>query len=78
MNSGEGLILNVTHARHVSALGGHFVFSYKKDKQTFVSEVTFVDSKWPTLFCESKQESKDGKSESKSEDKKNEAVSKGL
>jgi len=66
MNSRGGLTLNVTHHRHVSALGGHFVFSYKKDKQTFVTEVSFVDSKWPTLFCENKPE------------EKHEAVSKGL
>jgi hypothetical protein len=54
-NSGEGLMLNVTHYRHVSALGGHFVFSYKKNKQTYVTEVSFTDSLRPTLFCDERQ-----------------------
>jgi hypothetical protein len=51
-NKAEGLVVNVTRDRHDSALGGSFIFSYKKQFQTFVTQVSFVDSKRPDLFCE--------------------------
>ena len=55
VNAKEGLSLNVTRERHDSAVGGYFVFSYKQDKQTFISAVNFVDSGRPDLFCEDKR-----------------------
>ena len=51
-SKGEGLIVNVTRDRHASALGGSFIFSSKKDSQTQITQVTFVDSRRPDLFCE--------------------------
>jgi hypothetical protein len=51
-NAKEGIKVNTTRDRHATVLGGHFVFSAKKDTQTFLSQVTFVDSKNPQLFCE--------------------------
>jgi hypothetical protein len=51
-NSKEGLVVNVTRDRHDSAVGGHFIFSYKKGKQTYISQVSFTDSKRPDLFCD--------------------------
>lgn len=51
-NAKDGLVVNVTRDRHVSALGGFFVFSYKKTRQTFVSVVSFQDSGHPELLCQ--------------------------
>jgi hypothetical protein len=48
----EGFEVNVTRDRHISALAGHFVFSYKKNNDYFVSQVTFNDSSHPELLCE--------------------------
>jgi len=58
VNAKEGIEVNVTRDRHVSVLAGHFVFAYKKDKQTFLSQVTFADSKRPDLFCEEDRQNK--------------------
>ncbi len=55
VNAKEGLVVNVTRDRHDSAVGGHFIFSYKKDKQTYISQVSFTDSKRPDLFCEANE-----------------------
>ncbi len=52
VNNKEGIEVNVTRDRHISVLAGHFVFSYKKDKQTFLSQVTFTDSKRADLICD--------------------------
>jgi hypothetical protein len=52
VNDKTGIEVNVTRDRHVSMLGGHFIFSYTKDKQIFISQVTFTDSRRPDLFCE--------------------------
>jgi hypothetical protein len=48
----EGIKLNTTRDWHSSVIGGHFLFSAKKDTQTVVSRVTFRDSAHPELFCE--------------------------
>lgn len=50
-NKKDGLTVNTTRDRHVSVLGGNFVFAHKKDKQEFVTQVTFTDSEKPELFC---------------------------
>ncbi len=51
-NEKMGLKFNTTRDRHITALGGHFVFSNKKGRQIFLTQVTFTDSKNPALFCE--------------------------
>lgn len=48
----EGIKLNTNRNRHVSVLGGHFIFSTKKGTQVFVTQVSFNDSKNKFLFCE--------------------------
>lgn len=50
--SGEGLKVNTTRFRHLSVLGGHFVFSSRQSRQVFVSQVTFTDSRATNLLCE--------------------------
>jgi hypothetical protein len=50
--SPQGIKVNTTRDRHTTVLGGHFVFSVKKDSQTFLTQVTFTDSKNSQLFCE--------------------------
>lgn len=52
VNAKDGIEVNVTRDRHISVLAGHFVFSYKKEKQTFLSQVTFTDSKRADLICD--------------------------
>lgn len=47
-----GLMVNTTRDRHLTVLGGHFIFSLEKAKQTYVAKITFKDSKKPVLFCE--------------------------
>lgn len=50
-NAHEGLKVNTTRNRHLSVLGGHFVFAAKKGGQTFTAQVTFDDPRFPELFC---------------------------
>lgn len=47
-----GLKVNTTRDRHVTVLGGHFVFSAKKQSQTFTTQVTFKDPRHPDFYCE--------------------------
>jgi hypothetical protein len=58
MNPKEGILLNVTRDRHVSAVGGTILFSYKKNRQLFVSQVTFTDSRRSDLFCDQEKTEK--------------------
>lgn len=51
-NNESGIKVNTTRERHTTVLGGHFVFSAKKDNQTFLTQVTFVDSDNKNLFCD--------------------------
>lgn len=48
----KGLLINTTRLRHLSVLGGHFVFVGKKEKQIFLSQLSFKDSKNSEMFCE--------------------------
>lgn len=52
------IALNTTRQRHLTTLGGHFVFAFKKDKQIFLSKVTFKDDRAPEYFCDTRTESK--------------------
>lgn len=49
---GEGLKVNTTRERHLSTIGGTFLFSAQKAGSTLVAQVTFKDSKHQNLFCE--------------------------
>lgn len=49
-----GLLLNTTRLRHLSVLGGTFVFAHVIGKEVRLSQITFKDSKNPKYFCESK------------------------
>lgn len=46
-----GLEVNTYRKRHVTLLGGTFVFSLKSDGYHYISQVTFVDSQSEALFC---------------------------
>lgn len=48
----EGIKLNTNRDRHISVIGGSFLFSYKNDRQVFVTQVTFKDTVNKHLFCE--------------------------
>ncbi len=47
-----GIKVNTTRDRHLSVLGGHFLFSAQKGNTIYVSQVTFKDSTKNHLFCE--------------------------
>ena len=49
---GEGLKVNTTRNRHLSLLGGHFVFATKKNGQNFLAQATLKDSRFEALYCE--------------------------
>jgi hypothetical protein len=44
--------VNTTDFRHLTTLGGHFVFSSKLKRQVKMAQVTFKDSKNPEYFCD--------------------------
>lgn len=48
---GEGLKVNTTQERYLSVLGGTFLFSAKKDNEVHLTQVTFTNSQFPSLFC---------------------------
>lgn len=48
----QGLKVNTTRERHVTVLGGHFLFSAIKGNTVYISQVTFKDSEHKNLFCE--------------------------
>ncbi|WP_413295114.1 hypothetical protein ACLSU7_08545 [Bdellovibrio sp. HCB185ZH] len=49
---GEGLKVNTTRERHISVLGGTFLFSAEKGDTIYVAQVSFVDPEHGNLFCE--------------------------
>lgn len=49
---GEGLKVNTTRNRHLTLLGGHFVFATKKNGQNFLAQATLKDSRYEALYCE--------------------------
>lgn len=51
--AGGGLKANTTRNRHLTVLGGHFLFATRRDSQTnFLAQVTFTDSRHKNLLCE--------------------------
>ncbi len=60
-----GILLNTTRLRHLSVLGGTFIFANVIGKEVRLSQVTFTDSKNAKYFCDTKAEVKpEAKSES--------------
>lgn len=51
LNSGEGIKFNITNNRHVSALGGHFVFVQSDKDKVYLSQVEFKDSQNRDYLC---------------------------
>lgn len=49
---GPGLPFNTTRDLHVSALGGHFLFSWSAGDATTVTQVKFFDSTKPQYSCQ--------------------------
>ena len=47
----DGFEVNTTRNRHLSVIGGTFFFAQGPQ----ISQVTFFDSRYPQLFCDSKQ-----------------------
>ena len=45
------LDLNTTRHRHLSVLGGHFLFLVETETNWIVSQLSFYDSERPDLFC---------------------------
>lgn len=50
-NKGLGIKLNTTQKRHLSVIGGSFIFALNDGKHLSMSQVTFEDSKFQELFC---------------------------
>jgi hypothetical protein len=63
-----GILVNTTRLRHLSVLGGSFVFANVTGKEVRLAQVSFKDSKNPKYFCEVKstpsQKSEEAKDES--------------
>ena len=53
-NSAHGIKANTTRQRHTTLLGGSFIFSWKKNGQTYLAQVNFIDTENNQLFCETK------------------------
>ena len=51
-NSKEGFKVNTTEDRHVTVIGGHFIFSATKSKTNYVSMVTFLDGRAKHMMCD--------------------------
>jgi hypothetical protein len=52
MNDKEGILLNTTQLRHLSVLGGTFLFANVGPHEIRMAQITFKDSKHPQYFCE--------------------------
>lgn len=57
----RGIAVNTTRDLHSTILGGHFLFSWQREDSFLVTQVQFLDSKNPQLFCE--PEKKEGEDE---------------
>lgn len=55
VSKGEGILVNTTRSRHVTVLGGSFVFASVQNRDIRLSQVTFKDSNHPEYFCEMKK-----------------------
>ncbi len=48
----QGIAVNTTRDLHTTILGGHFLFSWQRDDSFLVTQVQFLDSRNPQLFCD--------------------------
>nr|BFD68248.1 hypothetical protein HAGR004_32700 [Bdellovibrio sp. HAGR004] len=48
----EGLKVNSTQERHLSVLGGNFLFAAEKDTDVYLAQVKFTNTQLPQYFCE--------------------------
>ena len=48
----RGLKVNTTRNRHLTVLGGHFIFSTKKNGRQMLAQVTLRDPRFEALYCE--------------------------
>lgn len=48
----DGIKVNTTQQRYLSVLGGHFLFSAKRDNMIAISQVSFYHSQHQNLMCE--------------------------
>lgn len=56
-----GIAVNTTRDLQTTILGGHFLFSWQREDSFMVTQVQFLDSRNPQLFCEA--DKKDEESE---------------
>ncbi len=53
----EGIEINVTEGRHISLLGGHFIFLASQEGAIrALTQITFIDSVHPQYLCNEKKE----------------------
>lgn len=57
----NGIAVNTTRDLQTTILGGHFLFSWQREDSFLVTQVQFIDSKNPQLFCE--DEKREGETE---------------
>lgn len=50
-NKSGGIKVNTTRNRHISVLSGTFIFISKKNKQNYLTQVTFTDKEHKNLLC---------------------------
>ncbi len=52
--SNKGIALNTTDDRFLGMIGGSLIISHKKNKQIYISQITFKDKEKKKLFCDPK------------------------
>jgi hypothetical protein len=52
----QGILVNTTRSRHLSVLGGNFIFASVLRKEIRLAQVSFKDSSHPEYFCGSLSE----------------------
>ncbi|MBT4762278.1 MAG: hypothetical protein HOO06_11310 [Bdellovibrionaceae bacterium] len=53
--SRDGVILNSAYQRYVSIVGGTFFFFYSELDSLYLGSLTFIDSRYPYMFCKEKK-----------------------
>lgn len=54
-----GIAVNTTRDLQTTILGGHFLFSWQREDSFLVTQVQFLDSKNPQLFCDEDKKEQD-------------------
>jgi hypothetical protein len=63
-----GILVNTTRLRHLSVLGGSFVFANVTGKEVRLAQISFKDSKNPKYFCDAVQSTDSKNSEEASDE----------